>query len=88
MIQQEMLQYQKLDSELNKIERELKKNEFYVKRKQYKALRQECEENLAKLDAKAAELRLPNRALKKFRRLSTNIRARLPTLPTATNLAI
>ena len=57
MIQQEMLQYQKLDSELNKIERELKKNEFYVKRKQYKALRQECEENLAKLDAKAAELK-------------------------------
>lgn len=57
MIQQEMLQYQKLDSELNKIERELKKNEFYVKRKQYKALRQECEENLSKLDSKAAELK-------------------------------
>ncbi len=57
MIQQEMLQYQQLDSELNKIERELKKNEFYIKRRQYKALRQECEDNLAKLDAKAAELR-------------------------------
>ena len=57
MIQQEMLQYQSLDGELNRIERELRKNENYIKRRQYKALRQECEDNLTKLDAKAAELR-------------------------------
>jgi len=58
MIQQEMLQYQSLDGELSRIEKELRKNEFYVKRKQYKALRQECEENIAKLDGKAGELRV------------------------------
>lgn len=57
MIQQEMLQYQSLDSELNRIEKDLRKNEFFVKRKQYKALRAECEENIVKLDAKANELR-------------------------------
>ena len=57
MIQQEMLQYQSLDSELNRIEKDLRKNENFVKRKQYKALSQECEDNLSKLDAKAAELR-------------------------------
>ena len=57
MIQQEMLQYQSLDSELNRIEKELRKNDSFVKRKQYKALSQECEENLAKLDAKASELK-------------------------------
>ena len=57
MIQQEMLQYQSLDSELNRIEKDLRKNDNFVKRKQYKALSQECEDNLAKLDAKAAELR-------------------------------
>ena len=57
MIQQEMLQYQSLDSELNRIEKELRKNDSFVKRKQYKALSQECEDNLMKLDAKAAELK-------------------------------
>lgn len=57
MIQQEMLQYQSLDSELNRIEKELRKNDNFVKRKQYKALSQECEDNLSKLDAKANELR-------------------------------
>ena len=57
MIQQEMLQYQALDGELNRIEKELRKNENFVKRKQYKALSQECEENLGKLDARAQELR-------------------------------
>ena len=57
MIQQEMLQYQSLDSELNRIERDLRKNDNFVKRKQYKALSQECEDNLGKLDARAADLR-------------------------------
>ena len=52
-----MLQYQSIDGELNRIEKELRKNESFLKRKQYKALSQECEDNLAKLDAKAAELR-------------------------------
>ena len=57
MIQQEMLQYQSLDSELSRIERDLRNNDSFVKRKQYKALSQECEDNLAKLDAKAGELK-------------------------------
>ena len=57
MIQQQMLDYQALDGELNRIEKELKKNESFVKRRQYKALIEECEDNLTKLDAKAAELR-------------------------------
>ncbi|MCH5156446.1 MAG: hypothetical protein J1G02_01050 [Clostridiales bacterium] len=57
MIQQEMIQYQSLDGELNRIEKELKKNDSFIKRKQFKALSQECEENLAKLDAKAQELK-------------------------------
>lgn len=57
MIQQEMLQFQSLDAELNRIEKELRKNEHFVKRKQYKALHTECEENIAKLDAKAGELK-------------------------------
>ena len=52
-----MLQYQSLDSELTRIERDLKKNDNFVKRKQYKALSQECEDNIGKLDAKANELR-------------------------------
>lgn len=56
MIQQEMLQYQSLDGELNRIEKDLRKNENYLKRRQYKALSQECEENLTKLDARAQEL--------------------------------
>lgn len=57
MIQQEMLQYQALDSELNRIEKDLRKNENFVKRKQYKALKTECEENLSKLDTRALDLR-------------------------------
>ena len=57
MIQQEMLQFQSLDSELNRIERDLRKNDSFIKRKQFKALSQECEENLAKLDARAQDLR-------------------------------
>lgn len=57
MIQQEMLQYQQLDGELNRIERDLKKNESFIKRRQYKALSQECEESIAKLDARAQDLR-------------------------------
>lgn len=57
MIQQEMLKYQSLDGELARIERELKKNKFYLQRKQLKAMRQECEDTLVRLDAKAADLR-------------------------------
>ena len=57
MIQQEMLQFQSLDGELNRIERELRKNENYIKSRQYKALRQECEDNLSKLDAKSVDLK-------------------------------
>lgn len=57
MIQQEMLEYQSLDSELNKIERELKKNEFYVKRKQWKGALAQAEEQLARLEQKTVDLR-------------------------------
>ena len=57
MIQQEMLQYQSIDSELNRIEKELKKNESYVMFRQCKQKRAECEETLLKLDAKASELK-------------------------------
>lgn len=57
MIQKEMLEYQNIDRELNRIEKDLRKNEFYIKRKQYKSLYQSCEDNVAKSDAKAADLR-------------------------------
>lgn len=57
MIQNEMLEYQNIDKELNRIEKDLRKNEYFVKRKQYKSLYQGCEDNIAKFDAKAAELR-------------------------------
>lgn len=57
MIQQEMLNYQALDSELNKIERDLRKNEFYIKRKQWKAALQQAEEQLARLEQKSVDLR-------------------------------
>ena len=57
MIQQEMLQYQKIDGDLIRIERELKKNENYVKSRQYKAMRQELEDSLARLDAKSVDLK-------------------------------
>lgn len=56
MIQQEMLEYQTLDSELTRIERDLRKNDNFLKRRQYKALSQECEDNLTKLDARALDL--------------------------------
>ena len=57
MIQQEMIQYQSLDGELNRIERDLRKNDSFIKRRQFKALSQECEDNLAKLDARAQDLK-------------------------------
>lgn len=57
MIQQEMLTYQQLDGELNRIERELRKSEVFIQRRRYKAASQECEETIAKLDARAAELK-------------------------------
>ena len=57
MIQQEMIQYQSLDGELNRIERDLRKNDSFIKRKQFKAMSQECEDNLAKLDARAQDLK-------------------------------
>ena len=61
MIQQEMLQYQSIDGELNRIEKELRKNESFLKRKHYKALWQELDENLNKMDAKAVELILEDK---------------------------
>ena len=57
MIQQEVLQYQSLDGELIRIERELRKNENYIKSRQYKALRQELEDSLSRLDAKSVDLK-------------------------------
>ncbi len=57
MIQQEMLQYQTLDSELNKIERDLKKNKYYVLRRDVKASLQKSEDQLARLDQKTIDLR-------------------------------
>lgn len=57
MISKEMLQYQSLDIELNRIEKDLRKNENFVKRKQLKALNQEYEDTLNKLDAKSLDLR-------------------------------
>ena len=57
MIQQEMLQYQTLDSELNKIERELRKNQYFLKRREVKAALQKSEEQLSRLDQKTADLR-------------------------------
>ncbi len=57
MIQKEMLTYQQLDGELNRIERDLRKNENFIKRRQYKAAMQECEETLARLEARAVELK-------------------------------
>ena len=44
MIQQAMLEYQSLDSELNKIERNLRKNEWYLKRREMKITLQKAEE--------------------------------------------
>lgn len=57
MISQEMLQYQKIDSELNRIERDLRKSDAYQNRQKFKSLRQEFEDRLIKLDTKAGELK-------------------------------
>lgn len=57
MIQQEMLEYQKIDRELSRIEKELRENEFFVKRKQYKAMHQNCEESLVRAENKANDLK-------------------------------
>lgn len=48
MIQQEMLKYQSLDTELFKIERDLRKNQYYIKRKELKISLQKCEEQIAR----------------------------------------
>ena len=57
MIQQQMLEYQKIDGELNRIERDLRKSEAYQNLKKYRALRTEYEDTLNKLDAKAGDLK-------------------------------
>ena len=57
MIQQEMLEYQKIDRELARIEKELRENENYVKFKQYKNMRQACEENIIRAESKAGDLK-------------------------------
>lgn len=57
MIQQQLLDYQKIDGELNRIERDLRKSESYQNLKKYKVLRQEYEDTLNKLDAKAGDLK-------------------------------
>ena len=57
MIQQEMLEYQRLDSELNKIEKELRNNPYYVKRRKLKDALQQGDEQLSRLDQRTMELR-------------------------------
>ena len=57
MIKQQMLEYQKIDDELNRIERDLRKSEAYQNLRKYKALRQEYEDTLNKLDSKASDLK-------------------------------
>lgn len=57
MIQQEMLEYQKIDRELGRIEKDLRENENYVKFKQYKNMRQACEDSIVRAEGKAAELK-------------------------------
>lgn len=57
MIQQEMLDYQKIDRELARIEKELRENENYVKFKQYKNMRQACEDSIVRAESKAADLK-------------------------------
>lgn len=56
-MQKEILEYQKLDSELRKIKKELESNEFYVKGRQLQAKRRDIETLIAKLDGKAVELK-------------------------------
>ena len=57
MIQQEMLEYQKIDRELSRIEKDLRENESYLKLKQYKNMRQACEESITRAESKAADLK-------------------------------
>ena len=57
MIQKQMLEYQKIDGELNRIERDLRKSEAYQNLRKYKTLRQDYEDTLNRLDAKASELK-------------------------------
>ena len=57
MIQQQMLEYQKIDGELNRIERDLRKSEAYQNLRKNKALRQEYEHTFNKIDSKASELK-------------------------------
>lgn len=69
-MQQEMLKYQTLDSELNRIERELRKNQYYIKRREVKAALQKGEEQLSRLDQKTIDMRnqllLANQNLQKI----------------------
>lgn len=64
MIQQEMLEYQKIDRELLRMEKELRENESYVKLKQYKAMRQACEDNVVRAESKANDLKSQLTSLK------------------------
>ncbi len=51
-----MLEYQTLDGQLRRMKRELEKNEYRTQGKKFTALRQETEEAIVRLDARAAEL--------------------------------
>lgn len=57
MIQQEMLEYQKIDRELSRIEKELRENESYLKLRQYKNMRQACEDSIVRAESKANDLK-------------------------------
>ena len=56
-MQKEILEYQKLDGELRSLKRELEQNEFYKKGRMLQAKRREIDTLVAKLDAKAIELK-------------------------------
>ncbi len=56
-MQNEILEYQKLDGELRKIKKELESNEAYQKGRKLQAMRRDIESLIAKLDAKASELK-------------------------------
>ena len=64
MIQQEMLEYQKIDRELFRIEKDLRENENYVKFRQYKNMRQACEDNIARAENRTADLKSQLTALR------------------------
>lgn len=55
-MQHELLEYQKIDGELRRIKRDLEKSTNRIEGMKYAKLRQETEDTLAKLDAKAIEL--------------------------------